>query len=203
MDNNKIQSNKEQFLQLLKGVNRDGMDKLIAYLEKTDFFIAPASTIFHGNYEGALVQHSLNVYNLFKEKNERYGLGLSEDSVRIMALLHDLCKANFYKPTTRNKKIDGKWVQVPWYDVDDQLPAGHGEKSVILIQAFIKLTGEEMLGIRWHMGGYENDSNYKYISAAWNKYKSGACLHTADLEASNLLEMKIDYEKIGQQKMNL
>lgn len=203
MDNNKIQSNKERFLQLLKGVNREGMDKLIAYLEKTDFFIAPASTMFHGNYEGALVEHSLNVYNLFKEKNERYELGLKEDSVILMSLLHDMCKANFYKPTTRNKKIDGKWVVIPWYDVDDSLPCGHGEKSVILIQAFIKLSGEEMLGIRWHMGGYENKDNYRTLSAAWNKYKSGACLHTADLEASNILEYKIDYEKAGQQKMNL
>lgn len=203
--NNKIQENKEEFLQLLNSIVRPGMDKLIDWIEtKSDFFVAPASTMFHGNYEGALVEHSLNVYRLFKEKNERYELGLNEDSVKIMALMHDICKANFYRPSIRNKKIDGVWKQLPWYDIEDELPCGHGEKSVILVQAFIRLTGEEMLGIRWHMGGYVNKDDYRTLSAAWDKYKSGACLHTADLEASNLLEIKIDYEKSNQQiKLNI
>jgi HD superfamily phosphohydrolase YqeK len=160
--------------------------------------------MFHGNYEGALVEHSLNVYKLFKEKNERYDLGLSEDSVKIMALLHDLCKANFYKPSTRNKKIDGQWKQLPWYDIDDSFPVGHGEKSVIMIQQFIRLSAEEMLGIRWHMGGYVANDDYRTLSNAWDKYKSGTCLHTADLEASNILEIKIDYENANKQtKMNI
>lgn len=202
---NKIQENKEQFLNLLKGISRPGTDRLIEWLEtKSDFFIAPASTMFHGNYEGALVEHSLNVYKLFKEKNERYDLGLSEDSVKIMALLHDLCKANFYKPSTRNKKIDGQWKQLPWYDIDDSFPVGHGEKSVIMIQQFIRLSAEEMLGIRWHMGGYVANDDYRTLSNAWDKYKSGTCLHTADLEASNILEIKIDYENANKQtKMNI
>lgn len=202
---NKIQENKEKFLNLLKEVTRPGMDRLIEWLEtKSDFFIAPASTMFHGNYEGALVEHSMNVYHLFSEKNKRYNLGLSEDSVKIMALLHDLCKANFYKPSTRNKKIDGQWKQIPWFDIDDSFPLGHGEKSAIMLRCYIPLTTEEMLGIRWHMGGYEPKENYKALSAAWDKYKSGACLHAADLEASNILEIKIDYEKtIKQTKMNI
>lgn len=160
--------------------------------------------MFHGNYEGALVEHSLNVYRLFKEKNERYDLGLSEDSVKIMALLHDICKANFYKPSFRNKKIDGSWKQIPWYDIDDSLPLGHGDKSVIMLQSFIRLSAEEMLGIRWHMGGYVSKDDYRTLSNAWDKYKSGACLHTADMEASHLLETHIDYEKANTQiKMNL
>lgn len=204
MENN-IQKNKEEFLNLLKSITRPGIEKLIEWIEtKSDFFIAPASTMFHGNYEGALVEHSLNVYKLFKEKNERYDLGLNEDSVKIMALLHDICKANFYKPSTRNKKIDGAWKQIPWYDIEDSFPLGHGEKSVIMIRCYITLSSEEMLGIRWHMGGYEPKENYKALSAAWDKYKSGACLHSADLEASNLLEIKIDYEKDHKQiKMNI
>lgn len=109
-----IADNKHKFLDLLKEVNRPGMDKLIDWIEnKSDFFVAPASTMFHGNYEGGLCEHSLNVYRLFKEKNERYDLGLSEDNIRIMALLHDLCKANFYKLSSRNKKIDGQWKAIP------------------------------------------------------------------------------------------
>lgn len=202
---NNIQKNKEEFLHLLKSVARPGIDRLIEWMEtKSDFFIAPASTMFHGNYEGALVEHSLNVYKLFKEKNERYDLGLSEDSIKIMALLHDICKANFYKPSTRNKKIDGQWKQLPWFDIEDSFPLGHGEKSVLMIRCYISLNTEEMLGIRWHMGGFEPKENYRYLNDAWDKYKSGACLHAADLEASNVLEIKIDYEKSNKQtKMNI
>ena len=204
---NKIQENKEKFLELLSSITRPGINKLIEWIEtKSDFFVAPASTMFHGNYEGALVEHSLNVYELFDEKNKRYDLGLSEDSVKIMALLHDICKTNFYKPSTRNRKDDetGKWFQVPWYDVDDNVPLGHGEKSVIILLSFIRLSQEEMLGIRWHMGGYVANDDYRTLSNAWDKYKSGACLHTADMEASHLLEKHIDWEKVNKQtKMNL
>ncbi|UYZ36771.1 HD domain-containing protein [Clostridium beijerinckii] len=205
MENNKIQENKEKFLTLLNGVQRIGIDKLIDWLgNRTDFFEAPASTMFHGNYEGALCEHSINVYELFNEKNKRYDLGLSEDSVKIMGLLHDICKVNFYKLSSRNKKIDGQWRAIPWYDVEDEFPVGHGEKSVIILMSYIGLTNEEKMAIRWHMGGYEPESNYRTLSAAWDKYKSGCCLHTADLEASNLLEIKIDYENPNKQiKMDL
>lgn len=207
MMENKIQENKEKFLNLLKEVKRPGIERLIDWLVgQSDFFTAPASTMFHGNYEGALCEHSINVYELFKEKNERYDLGLSEDSIRVMGLTHDICKANFYKRSSRNKKDEdtGKWYSIPWYDIEDGFPMGHGEKSVIMLRCYIPLNTEEMLGIRWHMGGYEPESNYKSLNAAWDKYKSGACLHTADLEASNLLEIKIDYEKLNKQtKMNI
>ncbi len=200
---NKIQKNKEYYIELLQSVKRAGIDNLISWIEKSDFFVAPASTMFHGNYEGGLCEHSLNVYKIFKEKNERYDLGLSDDSVKIMALLHDLCKANFYKPSSRNKKIDGKWQAIPWYDIEDSFPAGHGEKSVLMIRYYIELTVEEMLGIRWHMGAYDcTDTGSKAMHSAWDKFKSGVCLHTADLEASQLLEYKIDYEH-PQQRMNI
>lgn len=200
----KIEQNKNRFLELLKSIERPGMDKFINWLEtKSDFFTAPASTCFHGNYEGALVEHSINVYELFKQKNEIYKLGLSDDSVKIMALLHDICKANYYKPSTRNRKIDGTWKAIPWYDVEDGFPLGHGEKSVIMLQQFIRLSAEEMMGIRWHMGNYDvSDTGSKAIYSAWDKFKSGVCLHTADLEASNLLEEHIDYEH-PQQKFNI
>lgn len=197
-----IEKNKEDFLNLLKSVDRQGIDNLIKWIEtKSDFFIAPASTRFHGNYNGGLCDHSLNVYKLFKQKNEIFKLGLSEDSMKIMALLHDICKCNFYKPSFRNKKIDGAWKQVPWYDVEDSFPMGHGDKSVIMIQQFIFLNKEEMLGIRWHMGP-DGSSSDMALNAAWSSFKSAVCLHTADLEASRLLEETIDYEH-PQMKMNI
>lgn len=188
MADTNVMENKEKFIGLLVSTKRQGMEKLIEWLEKSDFFTAPASTRYHSNYEGGLVEHSLYVYELFKKKNEIYDLGLSEDTVIISSLLHDICKANFYVESTRKVKKDGKWIQVPYYTVDDSLPLGHGDKSVIMLQSFIRLTKDEMLMIRWHMGGYENPNNYNSISAAWKICKAGACLHTADIESSYLFE---------------
>lgn len=204
---NKIQENKEKILNLLKEVTRPGMDRLIEWLEnKSDFFVAPASTIYHGNYEGGLADHSLNVYELFSEKNKRYDLGLSEDSIRIMALLHDICKTNFYEIYKKNVNISPNndktgWRKIDCYKVNDQFPMGHGEKSALMIGCYIKLTKEEMLGVRWHMGGYENKDNYNSLSAAWGMFKSGSCLHTSDLESSNLFEVHIDPIELAKGKI--
>ena len=179
---------KDRIIRLLSNTERKGIDKVIRYLESSDFFEAPASTRYHGNYKGGLAEHSLNVYEIFKMKNEVYDFGLSGDTVKITALLHDICKANFYTVSTRNVKKNGSWVKVPYYAVDDQAPFGHGEKSVILLQQFIKLSREEVIIIRWHMGGYEPSQNYNSISNAWNICKAGVALHTADLESSYILE---------------
>ena len=107
---------KEEFLNLLKSVQREGIEKLITYLEKTDFFKAPASTRFHGNYEGGLLEHSLNVYHLLKEKvsQKPYSevISASDDTIILITLLHDICKTNYYTVDYRNKKnADGVWVQ--------------------------------------------------------------------------------------------
>ena len=145
---------KEEFLNLLRGINREGMDNLIEFIEKTDFFVAPASTRFHGSYEGGLLEHSLKVYELLKEKikNSSIPIEVSEDSVKIIALLHDICKVNFYKVDYRNaKNAMGEWEKVPYYTVNDMIPYGHGEKSVMMLTEYIKLTVEEKYCIRWHI----------------------------------------------------
>lgn len=183
---------KSKIIELLSSTQRKGIDKVIKYLEDSDFFEAPASTRYHGNYKGGLAEHSLNVYEIFKRKNEIYDFGLSDDTVKITALLHDICKTNFYTVSSRNMKKDGKWIQVPYYAVDDQVPFGHGEKSVILLQQFIRLSKEEVIMIRWHMGGYEPSQNYNSVSNAWNICKAGVALHTADLESSYILETHFD-----------
>ncbi|UZQ51607.1 HD domain-containing protein [Clostridium kluyveri] len=183
---------KAKIIELLSSTQRKGIDKVIKYLEDSDFFEAPASTRYHGNYKGGLAEHSLNVYEIFKRKNEIYDFGLSEDTVKIVALLHDICKTNFYTVSTRNVKKNGKWIQVPYYAVDDQVPFGHGEKSVILLQQFIRLSKEEVIMIRWHMGGYEPSQNYNSVSSAWNICKAGVALHTADLESSYILETHLE-----------
>lgn len=193
----KIEINKEKILSLLSKVKRPGMDKLIDWIDgSTDFFIAPASTRFHGNYEGGLAEHSLNVYEVFKKKCKTWDIGFSEEQIIICSVLHDICKANFYEKTTRNKKDDktGKWIKVPFYQCKDEFPYGHGEKSVYIVRSFIKLNRDEAYAIRWHMGS-EGEGQMGAISCsnAFNECKAAVLLHTADLEASRLLEKTIEY----------
>lgn len=178
---------KAAFIQTLESVKRPGMDKLLNWLEGTDFFTAPASTRYHGDYEGGLVQHSMNVYERLKQKTDGY----DPDTVAVVALLHDVCKANFYKKGMKSQKDkEGKWQQVPFWGYNDQFPAGHGEKSVILIMRHIQLTDEEIMAINWHMGGFDNrahGASYD-LSAAWEKYPLAVLLHLADMEATWLDE---------------
>ena len=122
-----------------RNVTRPGSEKLLDWLDKkTDFFTAPASTRFHGACEGGLCMHSLNVYHALHDSF--FTEGESEESYAICALLHDLCKANYYKLGTRNVKNEatGQWEKAPFYSVDDLFPYGHGEKSVFLIERFMK-----------------------------------------------------------------
>lgn len=147
-------TNKERFLDLCKQVKREGFDELLNWLEnKTDFFIAPASTKFHGNYAGGLLEHSLNVYDELVALMDVYKLDVKSETLTIITLFHDLCKANFYKKGFRNvKDDDGKWIQKEVYEVDDQHPFGyHADKSIILLQRFVKLTDEEIYAIRAHI----------------------------------------------------
>ena len=170
---------KEEFIKLLKEVNREGMDKLIEFLEHSDFFKAPSSTIFHGSWERRLLEHSLKVYEILKTKTE------DSDSVKIIALLHDICKVNFYKTDYRNAKNEqGVWEKVPYYTIEDTIPYGHGEKSVMMISEFIKLTPEERYAIRWHMGFTEPKELYTTIGQAYKKYPIALLVHEADLEAT-------------------
>lgn len=175
------------------------MPELINYIEKTDYFEAPASTKFHGNYEGGLAEHSLNVYQLFCEKNERYKLGISDESAIIAALLHDLCKVNVYHKAIKNVKEGNKinqygktvanWVEKEVYEFDDPFPIGHGEKSVIMLQHFIHLEKNEMLMIRWHMGTTEQTCDSRAVYKAFELCPAALALHTADFEASAFLEI--------------
>ena len=178
---------KEEFIKLLKSTNREGMDKLIDFLEKSDFFTAPASTKFHGAYEGGLAEHSFKVYEILKYKVQNCvtQIQVPEDTIIISALLHDICKANFYKTDYRNAKNSfGEWEKVPYYTVDDTIPYGHGEKSVMMLTEYIKLTNEEKYAIRWHMGFTEPKELYGTLGEAYKKYPIALLLNEADLEAT-------------------
>ena len=178
---------KQKFIELLKSTNRLGIEDLISFLEKTDFFTAPASTRFHGSFEGGLVEHSLKVYEILdcKAKNNVLKLEIPDDTIKIVSLLHDICKLNFYKVDYRNaKNALGEWEKVPYYTIDDTIPYGHGEKSVMMISEYIKLTPEEKYSIRWHMGYTEPKELYNTIGAAYKKYPLALMMHEADLEAT-------------------
>lgn len=179
----------KSFISLLEKTDRPGRDDVICYLQsKTDFFKAPASANGHNNYEGGLVEHSLITYFTLEALAKSFpDFTLNKDSIIICALLHDVCKANFYTTETRNKKVDGQWVQEPYIAIDDKFPIGHGEKSVILIQNFMALTPHEQMAIRWHMGGFDDAARaYGWGMALTNaiqKYPLITFLHAADLFA--------------------
>lgn len=178
---------KEEFISLLRSTNRDGIEDLIQFLEKSDFYKAPASTRFHGSYECGLLEHSMKVYEIlkYKVKNSVLDLNVSDDTLIIIALLHDICKANFYKVDYRNAKNErGEWEKVPYYTVDDTIPYGHGEKSVMMITEYMKLTVEEKYCIRWHMGFTEPKEVYNTLGQAFKKFPLALILHEADLEAT-------------------
>lgn len=189
---------KQKILSLLKSIDRPGIEQVTDYLIKSDFFTAPASTKYHGNFEGGLAEHSYNVYELFKFKNKQYNLELPEETVIIAALLHDLCKTDFYKKGIKNvkqgKKINYRgqevdnWIEKEVWEVDDSYPIGHGEKSVILLQQLMRLTFEEIILIRWHMGGFEGGDNAMTMYNAYKMFPACVALHTADMEASYFLE---------------
>lgn len=187
---------KERFIQIYTDyIKRPGSDKLLEYLlsNQSDFFTAPASTRFHGSYPGGLVEHSLHVYDCLKDYLERdrvkeeYQLSYDEESIAIVALLHDICKINCYKESVRNQKINNQWVQVPYYEFDDCLPYGHGEKSVYIITGFMRLSREEAFAIRYHMG-FSGSEEARNVGAAFEMYPLAFALSTADMEATYFLE---------------
>ena len=152
---------KGRYLALCKeNIHREGIDELLQWLVDSDFFVAPASTRYHGSYEGGLVMHSLNVYDCLKKLISYHGMedAFSEESVVITSLFHDLCKVNFYKKGFRNVKDDatGQWYRKTIYEIDEKFPCGdHADKSLILVLNFMKLLPDEMLAIRSHMGGWD------------------------------------------------
>lgn len=189
---------KEEFLEIYQThIRREGSAELLDYLvNKSDFFTAPASARFHGSYAGGLCQHSVNVFRCLEDYLSRprvrevYRLdSYPMESVAIVALLHDLCKIGCYKAGTRNVKNEatGQWEKVPTFFFEDKIPYGHGEKSVYIISGFLRLTREEAMAIRWHMGFSGTEDN-RLVGQAFQQFPLAFALATADMEASYFLE---------------
>ena len=194
-----LEKNKNEFIEIYKeNITRPGSDKLLNYLisEQSDFFTAPCSTRFHGSYAGGLVQHSINVYNCLKDYLSRqrtkdvYGMEYTNESIALTALLHDVCKMNFYSVDYRNAKNEqGVWEKAPYYTINDQLPYGHGEKSVYIVSGFMRLTREEAFAIRYHMG-FSGIEDRNSIGKAFEMFPLAFALSVADMEATYFLESK-------------
>lgn len=190
-------TDKELFLDICKNeIKREGIDKFLEYLSSpaSDFFTAPASTRFHASYEGGLLRHSLNVYENLKSylETERaknnLKLEYSDETIALVSLFHDVCKINTYKVSSRNVKDErGVWHSVPYYEFDDKLPYGHGEKSVYILSGYMKLTREEAFAIRYHVG-FAGSEDSRNISNVFNMFPLALALYIADLEATYYLE---------------
>ncbi len=190
-------SGKEEFIEIYRSqIHREGADALLDYLEnKSDFFTCPASAKYHSAYAGGLCDHSLNVYHclldyLARERvQELYGIEVPPESAAIAALLHDVCKIGCYKAGSRNVKNEqtGSWEKVPTFFYEDPLPYGHGEKSVYIISGFLKLTRQEAMAIRWHMG-FSGSEDKGLVGKALEKYPLAFALSVADMEATYFLE---------------
>ena len=190
---------KERFIETYNAlIKREGADKLLEYLISSDFFTAPASARFHSSHEGGLAEHSLNVYDCLTSylntgrARETFGFSYSEESIAIVALLHDLCKIGVYKKGFRNVKDEkGAWQRVDTFEYDDPLPYGHGEKSVYIISGYMRLTREEAFAIRYHMG-YSSTEDPRNVAAAFEMFPLAFALSTADSEATYFIEGKND-----------
>ena len=200
----KIDNNIQRFENELKKIERPGINQLLRYIRNSDFYSAPASTRYHLSCEGGLLQHSLNVLDALRglmvwdgqEGNWRYSCAgeavcrIKDESVTIMALLHDLCKTHYYKTSTRNVKNEqtGKWEKAPFYTVEDKMPLGHGSKSAMLAMQFIKLSNTEMYAIWHHMGFTEQGADFGTVGKAMELHPAVLALHTADMMASRFME---------------
>lgn len=190
-------SAREEFIEIYQThIHREGSAALLDYLQnKSDFFTSPASARFHGSYPGGLCDHSVNVYRCLADYlarprvQELYGLEYDPESVAIVSLLHDICKVGCYRAGTKNVKNEatGQWEKVPTYFFEDKLPYGHGEKSVYIISGFMRLTREEAMAIRWHMG-FSGTEDARTVGQALQQFPLAFALATADMEASYFLE---------------
>ena len=197
MENTSMEADKARFLDICRTyIKRDGIEKLLDFLcsPQSDFFTAPASTRYHCSFEGGLLRHSLNVYDCLRDYMAReraksdFHLECSDETIALIALFHDLCKVNCYKVSSRNVKDEhGVWHSVPYYEFDDRLPYGHGEKSVYMLSGYMKLTREEAFAIRYHIG-FASSMDSRNVSSAMYMFPLSLALYIADMEATYFLE---------------
>lgn len=202
LTNLEFEALKSEFKNLLLSTNRTNIDRVLDWLDKSDFYEAPSSRAYHGNYKHGLLIHSMNVYKIASRIAEQMtyikpDVVINDDSVKIAALFHDLCKANFYKTEMKwRKDANDQWEQYPAYVIEDRFPFGHGEKSVLMLNMLgLEMKADEMLAIRWHMSAWDGgilQNEVKMSSSTADKmYPLCSIIQCADKLASSILEEKI------------
>lgn len=211
MTQEEITANRERFVSLCRQhISREGLDGVLSYLDNTDFYTAPSSTQFHLNEDGGLCLHSINVFETamklyesvakpaIERGNSPFAAPVSEESIAIATLFHDLCKTKLYHKAQRWKKDEnGRWQSYDGYEIKDEFPYGHGEKSCLILSWYMRLKSEELLAIRWHMGMFdigENGTSQRYaFRGALEKSPLVSLVHAADFLSSNLLEKTVTH----------
>lgn len=211
MTQEQIEQNKQRYIEACHTyIKRDGLDRMLDYLEKTDFYTAPSSSNFHLNEDGGLCLHCLNVFDTackiydniaapnIQNGNSPFTKSVSKESIAIATLFHDLCKVKFYQKKERWKKdSNGRWMSYPGYEVKDDFPFGHGEKSCLMLSWYMRLTTDEMLAIRWHMGMFDVGENGSAQRLAFynatEKSPLVSIVHAADFLSSKLMEKTKTY----------
>ena len=181
----------KSFVELFqKYIQRPGAEDLLEWIRNSTFFTDPASTKYHGCYEGGLCQHSVNVWEELIRLLKAYPeIQVTAETAAIVSLLHDVCKIGCYKQELRNKKVNGVWVQQPTYVFqEDFCFGGHGSKSVYLIQKYMPLTDEEAVAINCHMGSWDRSSGDYSVGSAYDQYPLAWLLHVADESATYIRE---------------
>ena len=166
----------KEFIEIMTDFN---IDPMIKDLSEIGFFDAPASTKYHGAYAGGLFDHSLEVTKSLLELTEKLGLTWERSiSPYVVGMFHDLCKCDSYIWDIETDKYK--------YNPDIIIP-GHAERSIILLQKFIKLTDEEIACIRFHMGAFEGSEIWSQYGLAIEQYPNVLFTHTADMIASRIV----------------
>lgn len=185
---------REDFVRLYtQYIKRPGSEDLLKWLEESDFFTAPASTRFHGNYEGGLCEHSVNVWEELVRLLKAYPeVKITAESAAIVSLLHDLCKIGCYKQELRNVKVGNHWTKQPVYVFqEDFCYGGHGSKSVYLAQKYMQLTEQEAVAINCHMGPWDRSPNDYSLGNAYETHPLAWLVHVADESATYIRESKV------------
>ena len=202
---------KEDFFDIAKAnIHREGIDKLLNFLDENGFFEAPASTRYHGSYKGGLFHHSLNVYYNLKDElqlifGENWSDRYSLETVTLVSLFHDVCKYDKYVQGVRNvkNKNTGEWEQVSCFEYNqNQERLGHSQASIYIVSDFIKLTSEEKQAIHWHMGAFDV-SQYNSVSDLGHAFSHNTlafALHMADMTATYIDENEL-FRPIGQEDL--
>lgn len=192
MEEINFEAQKEEFIRTCReNIKREGLEDLLCWLERADFYTAPASTKYHGSYAGGLCQHSLDVFHYALRVCKLYDGEINLESLAVATLFHDLCKVNFYKIDERNQKVNGEWVKVPFYTIEEKFSfGGHGSKSVYLAQWFMKLKQEEAVAINCHMGFSSGPDAVRDVGNAYEQFPLAWIVHVADEAATYLLDRK-------------